>query len=159
MLDYLTEKAETPREWLRRSPRDTHPEILRLVREFREAGGFYDDDALRFVAERGDVPPELHKVLGSEIYVAKGMISDERAREKAAALIADGFEPLDESRLVEGARYEIATSTTYCGQDEPTYSEPRPVRAKRNGTGFYFLPKGARTHGFRSSGPALIRKA
>lgn len=169
--DYLEAKAAgQPGEWLRREPRTTHPDIQEAVREFEAAGGTYDDDAERFVEERaGDLPAHGHHggedrdpltvQLGHEVYIARRVLDDLAASEALAALQADGFVPLDESALVDGGRYVICLGTLYSGHRVPVFSRPKEVRAKRIDAGFMFLPKGARTHGFRPSHTALVKAA
>lgn len=154
---YLAEKEQAPpKEWLRRTPRETHPEIVKAVRAFRESGGFYDEEAKRFVADALNVDPSAQ--LGHEVYIAKGQLDDETEREKIAAMIADGFAPLDENSIEIGARYMVATSTQYTGRDEPTYHEPREGRAARTNAGrLFFLPPRNRTNGFGSHGPMLVK--
>lgn len=169
--DYLeATAAELPGEWLRREPRTTHIDILEAVREFVAGGGFYDDDAERFVNERaGDLPPhrrhgdpDRHRLivqLGHEVYIAKSVLDDERSAEKLAVLHADGFALLNEAEIEDGGRYVLRLGVTYSGRGVPTFGEPREVRALRDELGWFFLPKGARTRGFRASGPALIKAA
>lgn len=162
---YLEEKSgEPPKEWLRREPRTTHPEILEAVRDFEAAGGFYDDDAERFVNERaGDLPPHEHhgadrhpliEQLGHEVYIAKGCLKDERAQADIDASIADGFTMLSGEQLEEGQRYIVRLGTLYCGQEMPTFGEPREVRVK----GKLLLPRGARTQGYSASRTVLAQK-
>lgn len=154
---------------LRRS-HETHPAILALVREFEAGGGFYDDDAERFIETRiGDLPehryhghPErdpLTDALATAIYNAKLSLRDEAASERLAALLAEGYVPLAEATIEEGARYDLRFGMLYCGRSVPDYPpEAWRVRAKRDGERFFFLPHRARTHGFAwPSGPALIR--
>lgn len=170
--DYLEAKAaERSGEWLRREPRATHPEILEAVREFEAAGGGYDDDAELFIGARaGDLPPhrrhgapDRHRLivqLGHEIYVARGVLADERASASLAALQADGFVPLDESALVDGGRYVVCLGTLFVGRSVSVYGEPKEVRAKRIEPGrFMLMPKGARTRGFLPTKTALVKAA
>jgi len=169
---YLEAKAALPEgEWLRREPRGTHPEIKQLVAEFRASGGFYDDDAERFVNEKaGDLPPHerhgserdrLLKQLGNEVYLAKGELRDDVAAATLAGLVEQGFEPLDQDTITEGGRYLLCIGTLYCGQTVPSYSEPVLVRARHYPPSgrFVFLPKGARTRALIVNGPALVKAA
>jgi len=168
--NYLEAKtALGAREWLRREPRETHPEILEHVRAFQAAGGFYDDDAERYVEEQvGDLPahryhghPErdpLTDQLGHEVYIAKSILRDEAARLKLEAFEADGFAPFDANTVQDGARYSLILGTLYTGRDIPDYGDPVQVRARREGTILGFLPKGARTRGYIIDRPALIRR-
>lgn len=102
-----TRAREGEKGWLKRDPRATHPEILEAVREFRAAGGSYDDDAERFVEERaGDLPEHHHHghdkrheltltyTLGHEVYIAKAILSDEENAARLAAALEEGFQPL-----------------------------------------------------------------
>ncbi len=168
---YLEEKAALPeKEWLRREPRSTHPDILEAVRTFRMAGGTYDADAERFVCHiAGDLPEwtrhgtenrdRLILQLGHEAYIAKEMLADEQSRRRAAELRAEGFVALHEAR--EGKVYDVLSAVTYCGQLEPSYGKPRRGRCvgfAANGSPI-FLPPRARTNGFTTDHPgALVRE-
>jgi hypothetical protein len=165
---YLEAKTETPREWLRRNPRTVHPTILELVRRFVANGGIYNDDAERFVAEHvGDLPPHrrhghenrhpITNQLGAEIYLSRSILRDEEARETEAALLAEGFVPLDQTTPESGERCTVVLGTLYSGHEVPVYAKPRQVRIHRTEDRIAFLPKGARTRGFLALGPALIR--
>lgn len=168
--EYLTEKSAEPREWLRRDPSTTHPEILQLVRECIEGGGFYDDDVERFVTERvGDLPEHqrhgtdcrhaLIVQLGHEVYIARRCLDDEKARAFESDALAEGFVPFDADAIQDGARYEVRFGTIYSGHTAPLYSQTYRVRARRNGDDWLLLPPGARSRGFVPSGPTLIREA
>lgn len=169
--DYLeTKAAEHPKEWLRRKPCTTHPDILALVREFESAGGTYDDAAERFVEERaGDLPEHHHHghedrhaltyQLGHEVYLARLILDDEAHAEHLAALQAEGFALLDDVEIEAGSHYVLRLGVTYSGHEVPSFGEPHEVQAVRDATGWIFLPKGARTRGFKAHGPALIKAA
>lgn len=170
--EYLEDKAAQPeREWVRRKPATTHPEILALVREFVAGGGTYNDDAERFVEARaGDLPPHqyhghparhrLTDQLGSEVYLARSIIRDEAEAATNAALEREGFAPLDPAALIDGARYVVRFARQYVGHSVPQYGRAVEVRAhaKTDG-GFMFLPKGARTRGYAATTfqPTLIK--
>lgn len=170
---YLEAKAALPeREWLRREPRTTHPAILEAVRAAIESGHRHDDLIERYVEDvAGDLPEHHHHSheqrhrltyqLGHEVYLAKGLLDDERNRTHAAEAQSEGYAPLESVNLVDGDRYVIRTGVLYVGQSEPEYGTPCEVRAKWQPAynRFVFLPKGARTRYFVPSGAALIRHA
>jgi hypothetical protein len=169
--EYLEEKAAlAENEWLRREPRTTHAAILDAVRAFEAGGGTYNDDAERYVEEvAGDLPEHYHHAhekrhrltdqLGSEVYIAKGILRDEEATAKTEERAASGFEAvrLDGYEFKDGGRYEVSFGTLYVGRSEVSYGEAREVRAVRSGERFVLLPKRARTRGYAASGLALIR--
>lgn len=169
---YLEAKTAdpNPKEWLRREPRSTHPEILEHVRAFKATGDFNNDAAERYIIEQvGDLPAHhrhghddrhpLITQLGHEVYLANGILADEKGATQIEAAQADGFMPLDAVELVEGARYLIKLGTIYCGNDVPVYGDPKSVRAHREQGRMVFLPKGAKTRYFVPGGPALIKAA
>jgi hypothetical protein len=167
--DYLELEAQTPGGWLRRKPRATLPAILELVREWEAGGGVYNDDAERWLNERvGDLPEHerhgtenrhpLCSQLGSEIYVARCILKDERATLELEAATADGYEPLEAVALEDGARYLARFGTVYSGQDVPAFGEARAVKAVRDGDSFVLRPKGARTSYFAHVGPTLVKR-
>jgi hypothetical protein len=130
--------------------------ILELVREFQSGGGFYDDEALKFVAARLGVEPT--RGLGSEIYRAKGVLSDEAAQEQLEALLADGFVSLDGFDLADGERYTVRSGTLYVGRSVPTFGRPVSVRGRTSPHGRVgFVLKGARNF-VHIATPAVIRK-
>lgn len=162
---YLNEKAATPREWLRREPRTTHPEIQALVREAlatlkpSPGGTIYDDDVERYVNERvGDLPPhyrhahpERHALvdqLGHEVYIARQCIRDEEAAAEIVAALDAGYVPLQDADVRDGARYLVRFGTLYTGAAVAVYGEPHEVKARMFGDTLAFMPKGARTRGF-----------
>lgn len=161
VTSYLTEKANAgEREWLRREPRYTHPEILALAREFEETGD-PGHRALGFVEARvGGLDESLRQQLGHEVYVARGLLEDEKARARTEKLAESGYVRLDQENIEikDGGRYLIRTGVTYVGREEPSFGAEQEVRAKYEGTRYVFLPKGARTRYFVPSGPALVKE-
>lgn len=166
---YVEAKATLPDgEWLRRSPRETHPAILQAVRDAEAQGMTYDDDVEQEVESvAGDMPAHFHHghmkrhaltdQLGHEVYIARRLLDDEVAQSALDAALADGYVPFDPVALVDGARYWIRCGTLYVGHSVPIYGEARAVRAVREGSAWAFLPKGARTRGFRPSSPSLVK--
>ena len=167
---YLEEKAAMPeKEWLRRDPHTTHPDILQAVREFEEAGGTYNDDAEQHVERvAGDLPehhyhahPERHPLtvqLGNEVYIAKGMLKDERSRAALDAAAAAGFRPLEEVTLEAGKRYTVRAGTVCIGQSVPSFGRPLLVRGEETPRGTVgFVRKGARNF-VHVPTPTLIRE-
>lgn len=158
VVAFLAEKAESPREWLRREPRETHPAIVEAVR-VAHAGGFtYDDAVVRRCEESLEVPAGLLEQLGHEVYVAKGQLHDEEARAALEALKAEGYEPLDEARLEPGVRYLVRCGTLYVGRSVANYGGAFPVRAERAPGGHVGLKrKGGRVF-VHVPTPAMIRR-
>lgn len=166
-LAFLETKSLDGREWLRRSPRVTHPTILELVREARESGLFYDDDTERYCIERipGLPPHQRHGTergplldqLGHEVYVAKCQLDDEKATAALNEARAEGFAPATEDDLVEGQRYVVRFGTLYVGREVATFGEAHEVRVKRLGGRMALLPKGSRTRGFAPRSPMIAR--
>ena len=164
-----TRAREGDKGWLRREPKATHPEILEAVRAFRAAGGSYDDEAERYVEEiAGDMPEhrhhgdddrhELTKQLGHECYIAKGILSDERAQAVIDEATAAGFRPLATVEIEDGKRYTVRCGTQYVGQDVPSYGRPTAVRGKMAPDGHVgFVLKGARNF-VHVPTPALLRE-
>lgn len=166
--EYLEEKAALePREWMRREPRTTHPEILEIVREWEANDGSYDDDAEQLVNERaGDLPAHRHHgtdrdplcdQLGHEVYVARRILDDEEASAQVEALRAEGYVSIDEVEIEDGAKYIVRSGTQYSGHAVPVFGDPREMRAIKADFGWMFLPKGARSRGYRISTPAMIK--
>jgi hypothetical protein len=169
---YLESRLEDegPKGWLRRDPKTTHPAILALVRDFEESGGVFNEDAERYVeAAAGDLPKHYHHghesrdpityQLGHEVYLARGILKDEALRiEREAAYLA-GYKPLEPATLQEGQRYLVRFGTQYVGQSETQYGKPKEMRVKVYDGRPMFLPKGARTNGYRAQTPALVRPA
>jgi hypothetical protein len=131
--------------------------VLELVREFRDAGGFYDDDALRFVSDRLQVEPT--RELSRECYRAKTELHDIAATAKLEELRAEGFALFCESSPEIGGRYEVRRATLYCGRNVPDYGAAVICRSVfSGGTLVAFLPGRNRTNGFRPSDNDLLRK-
>lgn len=105
--EYLQEKlALGGREWLRRDPRVTHPDILGAVRRAQASGLFYDLDVLEFATEDLGIPKgPLVAQLAHEVYIAKGCLRDEDARIRMAAALSEGFVRLEDAVVEEGGRY------------------------------------------------------
>jgi hypothetical protein len=173
---YLQEKAQDSHEWLRREPRETHPEILALVREALEvlapsAGGtIYDDDVERYANERaGDLPPHsrhgtegrdpLVVQLGHEVYIARNIVRDDEARDAEAALLEEGFRPLADVEVRDGDRLTAIFGTVYSGYFVPQYGHRHAVTARMFGDRLALLPKGARSRGFdpARAGACLVK--
>ncbi len=152
---YLDEKELDPKEWLRREPRSTHPDILGLVRSMLADGLHYDSDLLRHAAEALGVEETRH--LGSEIYVARGIIRDEEAATKMDQALEDGYAPLSFADLTVGTRYAVRFGTVYAGRTVPEYGDPVPVRAASDQGRVVLMPKGAKTRYIMPSGPALVK--
>ncbi len=157
--DYLTEKAaQGEKEWLRREPRTTHPEVLRLVREAtidEDARTVYDDDVERAVNEAvGDLPPHerhgadrnpLVRQLGHEVYIARTICRDERSRERNADLRREGYLPIGEAEPTAGERYMLRGGTLYSGYSVPVFGRARPVKLVRHGERWGYVEKRKRT--------------
>lgn len=154
---YLAREAQTPKGWLRRDPKTTHPTITRLVRCAQAAGITYDDDTNEYVAGRLGIAETLRDQLGHETYVAKGIISDDSARAKRDAMLAEGFTPMIEADLRDGDRYLVRFGTTYVGREVPDYTSAQRYRIKRTPTGVYLMPHGSRTRGYRVPSDALAK--
>lgn len=157
--DYLTEKAALgEKEWLRREPRTTHPEILSLVRDLtveEDARTVYDDDVERAVNEAvGDLPPHerhgadrhpLVKQLAHEVYIARTICRDWRSLEKIEALGDDGFVWLAAAEPVVGGRYMLRCGTLYSGYSVPVFGPARAVTLGQSARGWTFTEKRKRT--------------
>ena len=141
---YLEEKAETPREWLRREPHETHPEILKLVRDAIGDGLHYDLDVLERVRETADLATgPLVAQLAHEVYIARGVIRDQEADAALEALKANGYERFGDRGLEPGTRCTLRVGTVYVGRRVADYGRPIQVRAKRKpGGGIGFVRKG-----------------
>jgi len=132
------------------------PEIIEAVRVAKAEGLFYDDDVLKFVADRIGLEPS--RELGTACYHAKGILKDEENAEKREALLAEGFSDLVFFKIENGKRYTIRFPTTYVGQSVPVYSQPKNVTAKLVGDSFRLVPKGHSKSFHRPDGSLLIRE-
>lgn len=162
--DYLKAKvALGPNEWLRREPRDTHPEILAAVRKITASAPpdrtLYDDQVEQYVNDyAGDLPRHLHHghadrhplviQLGHEVYIARKIVTDEENAVRLADLHAEGFVPFADWHCHEGDRCIVRFGTLYSGYSVPVYGKPHEVRVKVFGGKLALLPKGARSRGF-----------
>lgn len=130
--------------------------VKELVREFRAGGGFYDADAVAFVA--GKLGAEPTRDLSRECYNAKTYLSDEDALAVLNQYRAEGFKRVEDAFIRPDTRYEVRRATVYVGRIIPDYGNPIEGRAVSTDTGVMFLPKGKRTHGHRLGPWDLVRK-
>lgn len=154
----------------RRELEGTHVAIVEAVREALASGLSYDDDVERFVnARAGDLPehryhghPERHELgrqLATEVYIAKCMLSDERAAGRLAELTADGYRPVADVELAEGDRYVVRAGTRYVGRAVAEYGKPLQARVVRfRGLGLKLVPKGGRSRYLLTDDLTLVRE-
>lgn len=131
-------------------------DVKEAVREFRAAGGFYDDDALRYVADKLDMEPD--RELSRACYNAKTYLRDEEALATLNEYRSEGFQLVRDTYVAPDKRYELRKATLYCGRVIPDYSGAVTCRSVKAEKGVFLLPGRNRTHGYQPEGWDLVRK-
>ncbi|MDA8355015.1 MAG: hypothetical protein M0Z95_01640 [Actinomycetota bacterium] len=94
----------------------------------------YIDDVVAEIAKKHDIPEELHKQLGHEVYLSSGQFRLGEMAGQEAALTELGYRPITEFEPVDGEQIRLPDGVTY------------RVREDGHG-GWVLLPPGKRTHG------------
>lgn len=174
ILEYLEREAETPKGWLKRSPKTTDPAIYALYVEYVETGKYpYLDDVCRFITERtpelppfdnrkgsNEQPNPIQRQLSAEVYVSSRIYRDAQNAERLAGFEADGFQPAGAVDVTPGGVYLLARATHYSGADVVTLADPVKVRPVFEGETLRgFLPPRKRTHGYSFSSLDYLKPA
>jgi len=112
------------------------PAVFAEYQEFMKSGRYpYITDVVGEIVKKHDVPEELHKQLGHEVYLSSGQFKLGLMTEREADLTELGYRPITEFEPVAGAKIRFPDGVTY--------------RVKEDGRGGWaLLPPGKRTHGF-----------